>query len=94
MCTLLNELNKIKDKLPYMGIGDKSKEFNKNLVEFIEFKNILDISIITTISAIHRKESRGGHYRTDYPMIDKNLDKCSLVIKEEDKIKINFEEIK
>jgi hypothetical protein len=27
-------------------------------------------------------------------MIDKNLDKCSLVIKEEDKIKINFEEIK
>ena len=94
MCTLLNELNKIKDKLPHMGIGDKSKEFNKNLVEFIEFKNILDISIITTISAIHRKESRGGHYRTDYPMIDKNLDKCSLVIKEEDKIKINFEEIK
>ena len=77
-----------------MGIGDKSKEFNKNLVEFIEFKNILDISIITTISAIHRKESRGSHYRTDYPIIDKDLDKCSLVIKEDDEIKINFEEIK
>ena len=94
MHTLLNELNRIKDKLPYMGIGDKSKEFNKNLVEFIEFKNILDISIITTISAIHRKESRGSHYRTDYPMIDKDLDKCSLVIKEDDEIKIKFEEIK
>ena len=29
-----------------MGIADKSNVFNKNLIEFIEFKNILDIAIM------------------------------------------------
>jgi succinate dehydrogenase / fumarate reductase flavoprotein subunit len=94
MNKLLNELFEIKDLIPNMGIEDKSKEFNKNLVEFIEFKNILDIAIITTICAINRKESRGGHYRTDYPKIEKDYDKCSLAIKIDDEIKIDFEEIK
>jgi succinate dehydrogenase/fumarate reductase flavoprotein subunit len=94
MNKLLNELYEIRNLIPKMGISDKSRVFNKNLVEYIEFKNILDISIITTISAIQRKESRGGHYRTDYPKINENFDKCSIVIKSNDEIKIDFEEIK
>ena len=94
MNKLLNELYEIKKLYSIMGIDDKAKEFNKNLVEFIEFENILDISIITTLCAINRKESRGGHYRTDYPKLDDKFDKCSLVIKSNDEIKIDFEGIK
>ena len=77
-----------------MGITDKSIEYNKNLVEFIEFRNILDIAIITTLCAINRKESRGGHYRTDYPNTDDSYEKCSKVYKINKNSNIEFEDIK
>lgn len=94
MNELLNELNEIKNKLPKMGIADKSNVFNKNLIEFIEFKNILDIAIITTTCAINRKESRGSHYRTDYPNTDENYNKCSKVYIQNNSTNIELEEIK
>ena len=72
---------------------DKSKEFNRNLVEFIEFKNSLQVSKITTFCAINRKESRGSHYRSDYTNTDSSFDKCTLIVKDSDSIKISFEEI-
>ena len=93
MNELLLKINKLIGQSVFMGIGDKSKEFNKNLVEFIEFKNILQVSKIATLCAINRKESRGSHYRSDYPKIDNSLNKCSLITKDFDSIKISFEEV-
>ena len=93
MKNLLNKIDEITKDLPKMGIGDKSKEFNRNLVEFIEFKNSLEVSKIATLCAINRKESRGSHYRVDYPNIEKEFEKCSLILKNNDLIKISFEEL-
>lgn len=93
MNNLLEEINKLLNEISFMGIGDKSKEFNKNLVEFIEFKNILQVSKIATLCAIQRKESRGSHYRSDYTNTDSSFDKCTLIVKDSDSIKISFEEI-
>ena len=93
MNNLLEEINKLLNDISFMGIGDKSKEFNKNLVEFIEFKNILQVSKIATLCAIQRKESRGSHYRSDYTNTDSSFDKCTLIVKDSDSIKISFEEI-
>lgn len=50
-----------------MGIGDKGEIYNTNLKEFYEFTNMLEVANILTKGAIIRKESRGAHYRTDYP---------------------------
>jgi len=91
---LINEINKISNELIKMGIGDKSKIFNKNLVEFIEFRNIIQVSNITTFCAKLRKESRGSHYRIDYPNEDISFEKASLITKNDDLIDIVFEEIK
>ena len=93
MKNLLNKIDEITKDLPKMGIGDKSKEFNRNLVEFIEFKNSLEVSKIATLCAINRKESRGSHYRVDYPNIEKEFEKCSLILKNDDLMKISFEEL-
>ena len=93
MKNLLNKIDEITKDLPKMGIGDKSKEFNRNLVEFIEFKNSLEVSKIATLCAINRKESRGSHYRVDYPNIEKEFEKCSLILKNNDLMKISFEEL-
>jgi succinate dehydrogenase/fumarate reductase flavoprotein subunit len=93
MNDLLLELEKIKNDLSNMGIGDKSKEFNRNLVEFIEFKNIVEVSEIATASAIQRKESRGSHYRTDYPNQSNSFDKYSSVLNIDNSLVISFEDI-
>jgi succinate dehydrogenase/fumarate reductase flavoprotein subunit len=93
MVILLEKLKEIESNIPNMGIGDKSKIYNKNLVEFIEFINIVKVSILTALCAKDRLESRGSHYRLDYPTQKKFYEKTSLIRKVGDKIKIEFEEI-
>jgi succinate dehydrogenase/fumarate reductase flavoprotein subunit len=47
------------------GIEDKSRVYNKALVEFIELENILDISKEIITSALNRSQSCGAHFRSD-----------------------------
>lgn len=58
----LKEILEIKEKLPLMGVKDTSKVYNKNLVEFIEFRNVLAICEQVASSAIKREVSCGAHY--------------------------------
>ena len=86
MKNLLNILNDLSDNIENMGIGDKSIKYNKNLVEFIEFRNMLKVSLLVTISAINRLESRGSHFRLDYPNQSENYEKNSLIRNSKDAI--------
>ena len=42
-------------------------KMNKNLIAALNIKSMLVASEMILLSAINRKESRGAHYRTDYP---------------------------
>ena len=50
-----------------LSINDKSKLFNTALVEALELTNMLELSMATIDSALHRQESRGAHSREDFP---------------------------
>jgi succinate dehydrogenase / fumarate reductase flavoprotein subunit len=56
----------------YQGvrISDTSLAFNTELMDALELGNLLDIALIAVVSALSRKESRGGHFREDYPERD------------------------
>ncbi|MEA1983185.1 MAG: FAD-binding protein, partial [Campylobacterota bacterium] len=56
------EITTLSEKLPLMGVSDKSKEYNTNLVEFLEFRNTLYIASVVIESALNRKVSCGAHY--------------------------------
>ena len=43
------------------------REFNSGWHTCIDLRNLLDCSELVAVSAIERKESRGGHFREDYP---------------------------
>jgi NADH-dependent fumarate reductase subunit A len=75
-----------------MGIGDKSIAYNTNLVEFIEFINIIKVSKLVTTSAISRLESRGSHFRLDYPNKNSLYEKNSSIKNSENSIE--FEDVK
>ena len=75
----LNKIRLWKEKFPRMGVADKSREYNTNLVEFIEFRNLLDLAEVVVLSALSRKESRGAHYRSDYLQESEEFAKKSVV---------------
>ena len=56
------EITKLKKLLPLMGVKDKSKIYNTNLREFLEFRNILDLCETVVDSALDREESCGAHF--------------------------------
>lgn len=79
---LHDSLKIVKDyisNLPKMGVVDKSKIYNTNLIEFLEFKNMLELSRLVLEGAIDRQESRGAHYRKDYPNEDEKYAKHTIV---------------
>ena len=67
MKAVLGAIRQMQKELPFMGPKDISTIYNTNLVEFIEFGNMLELSEIITVSAISRNESRGAHSRSDAP---------------------------
>ena len=63
--TVLDEIKDIKSKLHLMGVNDKSKVYNTNLVEFLEFQNMLDICDEVVSSALKRDVSCGAHFMVE-----------------------------
>ncbi|MDO8338325.1 MAG: succinate dehydrogenase flavoprotein subunit [Microcella sp.] len=60
-------IQELRDRYLNIGIQDRGKRFNTDLLEAIELGFLLDIAEVVVFSARNRKESRGGHMRDDYP---------------------------
>jgi len=89
----LDYIIKKANEINHYGIEDKSELYNKNLIEFIEFQNIIQLSKIILKSAIERKESRGAHFRTDYEEEKIDFDKNSISILKNNSLEISFEDV-
>ncbi|GAA3221410.1 succinate dehydrogenase flavoprotein subunit [Streptomyces sp. XM83C] len=68
--TAVEKIAELKERYKNVAIQDKGKRFNTDLLEAIELGNLLDLAEVMAVSALARKESRGGHYREDYPNRD------------------------
>ena len=66
----VNEIRKTYDGIDSISVKDRSLVFNTDLVETLEFDNLIRQAVTTVDSAYHRKESRGAHAREDYPNRD------------------------
>ena len=84
---------------PYEGIKDisvkdKSLLFNTDLVETLEFDNLIRQALTTMDSAYSRKESRGAHAREDYSKRDdKNFMKHTLAWQSDKKVEIKYRDV-
>ena len=65
-----DEIRKTYDGMDSISVKDRSLVFNTDLVETLEFDNLIRQAVTTVDSAYHRKESRGAHAREDYPKRD------------------------
>ncbi|MDX3586023.1 MULTISPECIES: succinate dehydrogenase flavoprotein subunit [Streptomyces] len=68
--TAVEKIAELRARYRNVAIQDKGRRFNTDLLEAVELGNLLDLAEVMAVSALARKESRGGHYREDYPNRD------------------------
>ncbi|NAZ85811.1 FAD-binding protein [Kineococcus indalonis] len=66
----LTDIERLKERYARAAVQDKGKRFNLDLLEALELGFLLDLAEVMCIGALERKESRGGHFREDYPNRD------------------------
>jgi succinate dehydrogenase / fumarate reductase flavoprotein subunit len=74
------ELNKLLKRASNLSISG-NREFNPGWHTAIDLQNMLMVSEAITLAALERKESRGAHFREDYPQKSEKNGKFNIVIK-------------
>jgi succinate dehydrogenase / fumarate reductase flavoprotein subunit len=63
----LHEIKTLRERYQNVSVSDKSQVFNMDLMDALELGHLLDLAEVTVTSALARTESRGAHYREDFP---------------------------
>ena len=66
----INLIDALLQRFKNIRIDDKSNTFNTDLQEAIELGHMLEFSKFIVVGGLNREESRGGHYREDFPTRD------------------------
>ena len=64
---MLDVLPSLRERYSRVSIQDRGRRFNTDLLEAIELGFLLDLAEVIVVSALAREESRGGHFREDFP---------------------------
>jgi succinate dehydrogenase / fumarate reductase flavoprotein subunit len=94
MSGAVEKMRELKQRYAQVRVQDQSRAFNTDLLEILELGNLIDLSLITAVSARNRQESRGAHAREDYP--DRNDEKWlkhSLAYFRGDTVEIEYQPV-
>lgn len=87
----LSEIQNLQKNYSNLILNNKSKKFNYELQTTFELENMLKTSEIIVFSALNREESRGAHFRSDFPeRNDSKWLKHTLVSNIDNIIKIDY----
>ena len=76
----LEGIDQLKERARRVGVGG-NREYNPGWHTALDLANLLTVSEAITRAAIERKESRGGHFRDDFPEKDPAAGKFNVVIR-------------
>ncbi|ASE12084.1 succinate dehydrogenase flavoprotein subunit [Kocuria rhizophila] len=63
----LDDIAALEERYANISIQDQGKRFNLDLLEAVELGFLLELAKVMSVAALHREESRGGHFREDFP---------------------------
>jgi succinate dehydrogenase / fumarate reductase flavoprotein subunit len=80
MVEALERLGGLRERAARAGIAGH-REYNAGWHTCLDLRNLLDVSEAITRSAIERKESRGGHFREDFPDKAAEFGQCNIAVR-------------
>lgn len=90
----LLKLKQIKEDYGSIKIDNENPRFNTALVRTLELKSMIKVAESVALGSLKRKESRGSHYRRDYPKRnDEKYLQHSMFRKTEDGPKVDYKEV-
>jgi succinate dehydrogenase / fumarate reductase flavoprotein subunit len=66
----LADISELRERYRAVSVQDKGSAFNTDLLEAVELGFLLDLAQVVVVGALARRESRGGHFREDFPTRD------------------------
>jgi len=64
------KVRELKARASHVWLHDRGKIFNTDLIQALELQALLEIAETILAGALAREESRGAHYRSDFPQRD------------------------
>ena len=90
----LNKVKELKERSKGLALSYKGKRFNYELYWALELIGSIDVAEAVILGALERRESRGSHFRTDYPMRDdKGFLKHTMVRYAEEGASLDYENV-
>jgi len=87
-------VRELKDRYRNVGLQDKGRTFNMELLVALELGYLLDLAEVTALSAAARHESRGAHTREDYPdRDDENWLKHTLAFRTDGGVTLKYKPV-
>jgi len=80
MVRALDELQSFQERARRVAV-DGNREYNNGWHTALDLSNLLTVSEAITRAAIERKESRGGHFRDDYPDKSKGFGEVNIIVR-------------
>jgi succinate dehydrogenase / fumarate reductase flavoprotein subunit len=75
----LEQLKELKERAHKAALSTKTLTMNQELIQRWELDNLLSVSALIAHAALMRKESRGAHYREDFPERTDDYDSHTLI---------------
>ena len=91
----LKKIRELRERYKKVCVTDRSDSFNTELLTVIEAGYMLELSEVMLISALNREESRGSHFRADFPgRNDKDWLRHALVYRKDGGYDIKYRDVK
>ena len=74
------ELEKLKERARKVAVAG-NREYNGGWHTALDLNNLLTVSELITLAGIERKESRGAHFRDDYPQKNEGEGRYNIVLR-------------
>jgi succinate dehydrogenase / fumarate reductase flavoprotein subunit len=65
-----DDIARLKERYQHVAVSDRGQRYNTDLLEAVELGFLLDLAEVLVVGAAARTESRGGHFREDFPLRD------------------------
>ena len=92
----LSELGAVREEmLPFLRLRNTTTRYNTDLMDALDVEDMLEVLEMAAHASLAREESRGPHFREDFPVTDNaNWLKQIVVSRENERIAVRHEPVK